>query len=76
VNLTPHAREALALAILKDLRVSQTSASSTAGRIKADVETTTSILTDLVTDGLAETDTIANTIIVYRLTPQGLELIS
>jgi DNA-binding PadR family transcriptional regulator len=76
MNLTPHAREALALAILKDLRVSQTTASSTAGRLKTDIEITTQLLDLLVRDGLAETDTVAQTLTVYRITPQGLELLS
>ncbi len=76
MTLSAFAREALAIVILKDLRISQTTASSIAGRIKTDIKTTTAILTDLITAGNAETDTIGNTIIVYRITPQGLELIS
>ena len=74
--ITPQALAALEVACLKDLKVSQSSASSTAGRLRIETETTTQILAALVTDGLAETDTIAHTITIYRLTPKGLELIS
>jgi DNA-binding PadR family transcriptional regulator len=74
--LSPQARIALELHILKDLKVSQTTASSTAGRLHTDAQTITELLSKLVTDGLAETDTVAGTITVYRITPKGLELLS
>jgi DNA-binding PadR family transcriptional regulator len=75
-NLTQQARQWLETAILKDLKVSQTTASSTAGRLTADPNLVTEILRSLVTDELAETDTINGTITVYRITPKGLELLS
>jgi DNA-binding PadR family transcriptional regulator len=75
-NLTHQARQWLETAILKDLKVSQTTASSTAGRLTADPNLVTEILRSLVTDELAETDTINGTITVYRITPKGLELLS
>lgn len=74
--LSPHALHSLTLAILKDLRVGQSTSHSTAGRISLDVETTTTILTAIVTDGLATTVLINDTITVYRITPSGLDLIS
>jgi DNA-binding MarR family transcriptional regulator len=76
MTLTPHARQALETAILRDLRVSQSTASSIAGRLKTDTDTTTQLLSGLVVDGLVETDLINNLITVYRLTKTGLELIS
>ncbi len=75
-TLTPQARQWLETAILKDLKVSQTTASSTAGRLPTDPDLVTEILRSLVTDELAETDTINRTITVYRITTKGLELLS
>jgi DNA-binding PadR family transcriptional regulator len=75
-TLTPQARQWLETSILKDLKVSQTTASSTAGRLSADPDLVIQILQSLVTDELAETDTINRTITVYRITTKGLELLS
>lgn len=76
MNLSPQAQETLALAILRDLRVSQTSASSTAGRLKIDEHTAKAILAELVKDDLAETDMINGTITVYRITDRGIQILS
>jgi hypothetical protein len=70
--LTPTAKAALEIAILRDLRVGQSTADSTAGRLKTDLQTTQQLLAGLVTDGLVETTTIAQTLTAYRITQTGL----
>lgn len=74
--MSPQAREALARAILKDLRVSQTSASFTAARLHVPEDVVTDILRDLITNKLAESYTVADCITVYRITLHGLEIIA
>jgi hypothetical protein len=76
MNPAPQPLFSLHLKVLKDLRVSQTSASSTADRLKMDKGVIVEILTDLIMTGHAETHIIADTITVYRITPKGLETIS
>lgn len=76
MNLTPQAHQALSLSILRDLRVSQTTDSSTAGRLKIDNHTAKAILSELVNDDLAATRSINNTITVYHITAAGIELLS
>ncbi len=71
-SLTPTAQAALQIAILRDLRVGQSTADSTAGRVKTDLQTTQQLLSGLLTSGLVQTTQIAQTITVYRITPAGL----
>jgi DNA-binding IscR family transcriptional regulator len=76
MNLSSTAREALALRILKDLRISQTSASATSERLNIPTALVESIAADLVHDGFAETASVGDCITVYRASRKGLELIS
>lgn len=71
-----HTLNALRLAILRDLRVGQSTASSIAPRIGVDAQTVERVAETLLSDHLAETITIASVLKVYRATPRGLETIS
>jgi hypothetical protein len=71
-----HTFNALAKAILQDLRVSQSSADSTAQRLSVNAETVARICEELITAKQVETLMIADRIKVYRITPKGLETIS
>lgn len=71
--LTPTARRAITQLIFDDLRISQTTASSLAGRIGIGVSTVETILADLEIDDLVSTSTIKDTITVYRLTDLGIQ---
>lgn len=71
-----HTFNALAKSILQDLRVSQSSADSTAQRIHVDAGTVSRICEHLIAAKQVETLMIADRIKVYRITPKGLETIS
>lgn len=71
-----HTVNALRLAILRDLRIGQSTASSIAPRISVDAETVERVAETLIADKLVETLTVASVLTVYRATPRGLETIS
>jgi ferritin len=68
-------REELGRRILKDLQISQSSASSIALRLDHPEATVNFILRHLVAEQYAETGTVADIITVYRITTKGLEFI-
>jgi len=71
-----HTLNALARSILQDLRVSQSSADSTAQRLQVNAETIERVCAHLIDSKQVETFQIAGRITVYRITPKGLETIS
>lgn len=75
-SLTPQAKTALARIVMKDLLISQSTCDSIAGRTKADKSTTQALLDDLFEHGHVEQLLIAETLRVYRLTPQGHQFLA
>jgi len=71
--MLPHTSHAIRRAILLDLRVGQSTADSTAGRINFDTATVERALTLLLADSLVETLLIADRLTVYRATAKGLQ---
>lgn len=71
-----HTFNALSKAILQDLRVSQSSADSTAQRLQVNADTVERICQHLIADRLVETILIADRIRVFRITVKGLESIA
>jgi hypothetical protein len=72
----PHTLSALGRAILQDLRAGQSTADSTAQRLKIDKQTAERICQALLTEKQVDTFLIADFLTVYRITPKGLEIIS
>lgn len=72
----PHTLIALRRAVLLDLRVSPSTASSMAPRIGVNTQTVEQIAKTLIEDELAETRTVAETLTVYRATEKGLQVIA
>lgn len=71
-----HTLNALRRAILLDLRVGQSTASSIAPRVNVDAHTVERVAETLLADKLVETLTVAQGLTVYRSTPKGLEVIA
>lgn len=74
--MLPHTQAALEIRILQDIRIGQSSAQAIADHLRSDLRTVDLILQSLLTDGLAQTHYVAQTILVYQITDQGLALIS
>jgi hypothetical protein len=71
-----HTTAALAVLVLKDLRIGPSTADSIAGRLRIDTETCEKICIKLLNDAHVETRTINGVLTVYHPTESGLQQIA
>lgn len=69
----PHTQRALARAILKDLAAGQSTADSTAGRLRVDARTVEALTLQMMAEAIVEIHLIADRLTVYRITQKGLQ---